>query len=90
MDRLEKLDIEAGVLKSSWLPSFSHPNVESDMKSEVGDGNREAVSSFVASQFLLSIGRGAWDVSDEWNQLLPGTKVTGIEEFLRDFWEGKP
>jgi hypothetical protein len=90
VDRLEKADVEAGVMKSSWLPSFNHPGVEEDMKSAVGDeSTREAVSTFVATQILLSIARGAWDVSDEWNQLLPGIKLTGIEGFLRNFWEGK-
>jgi hypothetical protein len=39
---------------------------------------------------LLSSAKGAWDVSDEFNQLLPDFKFTQIEEFLAQVWEGKP
>jgi len=39
---------------------------------------------------LLSCAKGAWDVSDALNQLLPNYKFTQIEEFLSEVWEGKP
>jgi hypothetical protein len=38
---------------------------------------------------LLATDGGAWDVSNEWNKLLPQVKLTGFEEFLRKHWEGK-
>lgn len=36
--------------------------------------------------FILSIHRGVWDVSDEWNQLLPDMKFERVEVFLRKAW----
>jgi hypothetical protein len=37
---------------------------------------------------LLS-NRDPWDVSDEWNKLLPELKLAGIEEFLTAVWKDK-
>jgi len=37
---------------------------------------------------LLGFSEGAFDVSDEWNKLLPEYKFTGAEEFLTDAWRG--
>lgn len=31
--------------------------------------------------------QGAWDVSDEWNKLLPDLKLTTLGEFLTRYWE---
>jgi hypothetical protein len=39
---------------------------------------------------LLSSAKGAWDVSDAFNQLLPDYKFTKIDEFLARVWEGQP
>ena len=39
---------------------------------------------------LLSSAKGAWDVSDAWNQLLPDYKFTQMEDFLIKVWEEKP
>ncbi len=39
---------------------------------------------------LLSSAKGAWDVSDEFNRLLPDYKFTQAEDFLTQVWEGKP
>jgi hypothetical protein len=39
---------------------------------------------------LLSSAKGAWDVSDAFNQLLPDYKFTQIEDFLARVWEGQP
>lgn len=36
---------------------------------------------------LLSSVKGAWDVSDEMNRLLPDFKFTQLEEFLSKAWE---
>lgn len=39
---------------------------------------------------LLSSAKGAWDVSDAFNKLLPDYEFTQIENFLAKVWEGKP
>jgi hypothetical protein len=38
---------------------------------------------------LLSCAKGAWDVSDAFNQLLPDYQFTPIEDFLAKVWDGK-
>jgi hypothetical protein len=90
VDRLLKEDIERGEMKTSWLPSFSNPNSLDFAPTAAGEIPREAISKHILSGSLLAISRGAWDVSNEWNQLLPEMKFTGIEEFLRPHWIGKP
>lgn len=39
---------------------------------------------------LLSCAKGAWDVSDAFNKLLPGYEFTRMEYFLSKAWEAKP
>jgi hypothetical protein len=39
---------------------------------------------------LLGSAKGAWDVSDEMNKLLPDFEFTQWEDFLNSIWEGKP
>lgn len=39
---------------------------------------------------LLSCAKGAWDVGDAFNQLLPKYEFLKIEDFLSEVWEGKP
>ena len=39
---------------------------------------------------LLSSAKGAWDVSDELNQLFPDYRFEDIESFLTRVWTGKP
>jgi hypothetical protein len=39
---------------------------------------------------LLSSMKGAWDSSDEMNQLFPDYEFTKMEDFLTKIWEGKP
>ncbi|KAI1776194.1 NAD(P)-binding protein [Hypoxylon cercidicola] len=38
---------------------------------------------------LLGISRGAYDVTDEWNKLLPDYKFTQVEDFVKEVWGGK-
>jgi len=38
---------------------------------------------------LLSSAKGAWDVSNAFNELLPDYKFTQIEDFLAGAWYGK-
>jgi hypothetical protein len=69
-------------LTASWTLEKSHPSVTVDQVEEM--------LKTVLIGTLLSSAKGAWDVSDEFNQLLPDFKFTQIEEFLAQIWEGKP
>lgn len=60
----------------------SHPSVTADQV--------EKMLKIVLIGTLLSSAKGAWDVSDDFNKLLPGFKFTQIEDFLTKAWEGKP
>lgn len=52
----------------------------------------EAVAAIqvVTIKILLSAARGAWDSSDEMNQLFPDFEFTQAEDFLQAVFEGKP
>ena len=39
---------------------------------------------------LLSGAKGAWDVSDEFNGILPDYDFAQIEDFLAKVWKDKP
>jgi hypothetical protein len=39
---------------------------------------------------ILSSAKGAWDVSNEINQLAPDFEFTQIEDFLTEVWAGRP
>jgi len=75
-------DLEAGILTASWKLEASHPSVTGD---EV-----ENMLKTVLIGTLLSSAKGAWDVSDDFNQLLPDFKFTEMEDFLTKVWKGKP
>ncbi|KAK0710643.1 hypothetical protein B0H67DRAFT_667402, partial [Lasiosphaeris hirsuta] len=44
-------------------------------------------------KFVISALQGsltnAWEVSDEWNQLIPGFEFTSVEKLLTEVWAGK-
>ncbi|KAI8272962.1 hypothetical protein K4K60_011560 [Colletotrichum sp. SAR11_57] len=42
-----------------------------------------------AIQSLLSTGEGGWELTDEWNRLLPDLPLEDIETFLNNVWEGE-
>lgn len=75
-------DLEAGDLKSSWGLQAVHHAVAHDQA--------RALLKQVAIGFLLSSSKGAWDVSDDFNQIFPDFEFTSIEDFLAGVWEGKP
>lgn len=75
-------DLEAGNLKTSWTLETRHPSVSEE---EAAD-----VLKSVLIGTLLSGAKGAWDVSDAFNQILPDYKFTQIEDFLTKVWEDKP
>ncbi|KAK3390029.1 hypothetical protein B0H63DRAFT_428580 [Podospora didyma] len=74
-------DLEAGELKTSWLPHFSQPYLTPE--------EALAFSKGLVIKILLGNIKAAWVVSDEWNQLLPHFKPTQLEEFLVEHWTGK-
>jgi hypothetical protein len=75
-------DLEAGELRTSWgLEAVHHA---------VSDDQAQALLKAVCIGTLLSSSKGAWDSSDEMNQLFPEYKFTPIEDFLLQAWEGKP
>lgn len=75
-------DLEAGKLKTSWTLETRHPSVSEDQAAE-------ALKSVLIST-LLSGAKGAWDVSDEFNRILPEYKFTQMEDFLGKVWMDKP
>ncbi|KAH6665707.1 nmrA-like family protein-like protein [Halenospora varia] len=89
-------DLESGILKTDWIPTFTHPNVpladlasSSTIPGEAPPDPQDAFSRLVVIGSMLAIHRGVWDVSNEWNQLLPEVKMTGVEEFVRGVWGGR-
>jgi hypothetical protein len=82
VDYVKKSDLEQGKLESSWIPAFGHPSVPKEQWEEFG--------KVVIIGSLLAIDQGAWNVSDEWNQLLPDLKLEDPEELLARVWKGKP
>ncbi|KAK5023210.1 hypothetical protein LTS07_009432 [Exophiala sideris] len=81
VDVVKMEDLEAGNLTASWKLEASHPSVSG--------GEATKMMKTVLVGMLLSSAKGAWEVSDEWNQLLPEFKFTEIEDFLRNVWEKK-
>ncbi|KAF2491282.1 NAD(P)-binding protein [Lophium mytilinum] len=75
-------DLEGGILNTSWSLETSHPSVSGEEATKL--------LKAVLIGTLLSCAKGAWDVSDDFNQLLPDFKFTQIEDFLAKVWEGKP
>ncbi|CAG9936343.1 unnamed protein product [Clonostachys rosea f. rosea IK726] len=82
IDKVSIKDLEAGDLKTSW-------NLEAVHKA-VSDEQASSLLKAVSIGILLSSIKGAWDISNEWNELLPDFKFTQAEDFLGTVWEGKP
>lgn len=82
VDAVKLGDLGDGKLKTSWSLEARHPSF-------TGKEAEEALKNVLIGM-LVSSAKGGWDVSDEFNQLLPDYKFTKIEEFLTNVWEGKP
>jgi len=82
VEKVKLEDLEKGVLTASWTLAASHPSVAQDQI--------EKMMKVVLIGTLLSSAKGAWDVSDAFNQIVPDFKFTQIENFLAEVWEGKP
>ncbi|KAI4600015.1 hypothetical protein KJ359_001116 [Pestalotiopsis sp. 9143b] len=75
VDLLETEDIDAGVLKTDKFSRISSPAVPEEQV--------DAWSLMATIGLLQSLERGCWDISDEWNQLLPDLEFVKAEEFLK-------
>jgi hypothetical protein len=82
IDKVKLEDLENGNLKTSWSLETSHPSVSGEQAT--------SLLKAVLIGTLLSSAKGAWDVSDDFNLILPDYKFTQIEDFLAKVWEGKP
>lgn len=78
---MELQDLQAGCLKTSWTLGEKHQAVADEQSSDL--------LTKVPIGILLSSVKGAWDVSDDFNQLFPDYKFDGIEDVLAKVWDGK-
>ncbi|KAK6514717.1 hypothetical protein TWF281_004913 [Arthrobotrys megalospora] len=82
VDKVNVEDLEAGNLNTSWgLEAVHHA---------VSDDQAAAMLKAVSIGILLSSTKGAWDISDDWNQVFPDYPFNSIEEFLTKVWAGQP
>ncbi|KAF2118003.1 NmrA-like family protein-like protein [Lophiotrema nucula] len=81
IEKLKGEDILKGELKTSWIPTMSHPVIPQE--------SREAFSKEFVVMFFTALLRGAWDVSDEFNKKYPDFKFQSAREYLTKAWEGK-
>lgn len=70
--------METAEFASSWLPEVKHPAIAPE--------HIKAASKSMIGGLLLAAGDGAFDVSDEWNKLLPDYKFEGVETMLKKAW----
>jgi hypothetical protein len=82
IEKLKAQDLESGTWTTSWQPKLDHPSIPPDQV--------DIFSRIILAGVLLAISADAYNVSDEWNQLLPGYKFTQAEDFLAGVWRGKP
>lgn len=82
VDTVKLGDLENGNLKTSWSLETRHPSF-------TGEQVEKALKTVLIGTLVSSV-NGGWDVSDEFNQLLPDYKFTQIEVFLAKVWERKP
>lgn len=73
-------DIERDVLTAGWVPEMSHPVIP--------DEQREAFSREFVIMFFKGVLRGSWETSEEWNERFPEYRFLGLEEYMREAWEG--
>ncbi|GAB1318521.1 Oxidoreductase BOA1 (Fragment) [Madurella fahalii] len=84
VDVLDIKDLEAGVLKSSWSPVFDVPALR-----HLDEATKREASKQALIKYLLAFADGSAVVSDEWNQIFPDYKFTGLEEFMTKVWAGE-
>ncbi|KAM5364061.1 hypothetical protein ACJZ2D_011678 [Fusarium nematophilum] len=77
VETVRRHDLQLGKLGTSWVPGSHHSGTSSQQ-----DLTMEQMTSYT----LLAIPDGHWNLSDEWNNLLPAHKFLDIETFLREAW----
>ncbi|KAJ8121955.1 hypothetical protein ONZ43_g1725 [Nemania bipapillata] len=82
VEKVRTEDLEAGELKTSWSLEAVHQAVPDDQA--------QALLKMVCIGTILSSSKGAWDSSNEMNQLFPEYEFTSAEEFLSRVWKGRP
>lgn len=84
VDVLDIKDLKAGVLKSSWSPVFDVPALR-----HLDEATKREASKQALIKYLLAFADGSAVVSDDWNQIFPDYKFTGLEEFMTKVWAGE-
>ncbi|KAM0354388.1 hypothetical protein ACHAPU_001432 [Fusarium lateritium] len=79
VEYLKSKDLEANVVKASYLPMPEHPSIPVEI--------RKSYAATLITGLLLGFKDGAMQVSDEWNRLLPDYKFIQPEEFLTKAWK---
>ncbi|KAJ3545238.1 hypothetical protein NM208_g2610 [Fusarium decemcellulare] len=82
VSRVKVEDLKAGKLSSPWLPMLRHPSFSPE---EV-----RAASEQFAIQSLLAAAQGGWEMSNEWNESLPGFEFANLKAVLLESWAGEP
>ena len=84
VEKVGLASLQEGKLDATWSLSAQHPSFSGGGAEELA-----AVLKVVLVSTLLSTAKGAWDVSDEWNKLLPDYRFAEIEDFLAMAWNEK-
>lgn len=82
VERVKREDLEAGVLKTSWVLGKHH--------SAVSEDDVAHFKTMVLVGMLLSSAKGAWQSTDAFNILFPDYQFARAEDFLTKIWEVKP
>ncbi|KAL1604027.1 hypothetical protein SLS60_005619 [Paraconiothyrium brasiliense] len=78
VEKVKLEDLEKDILTSSWGLEVPHKAVSAEAA--------EQMLKQVTIGMLLSTAKGAWEGSDEINQLFPEYRFTPIENFLARVW----
>lgn len=74
-------DLLAGELKTEHYPRLNLPSIPEDQV--------EAFSKTATIGVLISISNEVWNVSDEWNKLLPDYEFTKVQDYVEGVWGGR-
>ncbi|KAI0890461.1 NAD(P)-binding protein [Annulohypoxylon maeteangense] len=79
--KLEDLEAKAKGVPPAMNESFDiHNSAPEDV---------EAFLEYATESLLQGIHRGAYDVTDEWNKLLPDYKFTQVGDYIKKYWGPK-
>ncbi|PGH11857.1 hypothetical protein AJ79_04654 [Helicocarpus griseus UAMH5409] len=81
IEKVKIEDLEGGVLNTSWTLRKRHKAVPEEQSA--------TLVKVVSIGILLSSLKGAWDVTDDLNQLFSDYVFDKIEDFLTRVWSGK-